>query len=110
MLFVRLCAQGARNAPLLRGATCLAFARSPDNVFVDSGILLTTPVEAFQGMLYIAQCCPIALVSPIVVSMNVRAKDMVPAGTPVQSSSGMTPTPRLPPLHVYLVLNFAPSA
>ena len=46
------------------------------------------PVEAFQGMLYMAQCWPIGLVSPSVVSMNVRAKDMVPAGTPVQLSSG----------------------
>src|SRR5690349_3729841 len=110
MLFMRVCAQGARNAPLLRGATCLAFARSPDNVFVASGILLTTPVEAFQGMLYMAQCWPIGLLSPSVVSMNVSAKDLVPAGTPVQSSSGMTPAPRAPPLQVYLVSNFAPSA
>ena len=38
-----------------------------------------------------AQCCPIGLVSPSVVSMNVIANDFVPAGTPDQSSSGFTP-------------------
>src|SRR4051812_14895706 len=104
------CAQGARNAPPPIGPTCLAVARSPVKVFMASGILLTTPVEAFHGMAYMAQCCPVATLSPSVVSMNVRAKDLVPAGTPVQSSSGMTPAPRLPPLQVYLPSNLAPSA
>src|SRR4029078_9277487 len=104
------CAHGDRNALLPSGATCLAVARSPLNVFVASGILLTTPVEAFQGMLYMAQCWPIGLLSPSVVSMSVVAKDLVPAGTPVQSISEMTPAPRAPPLQVYLVSNFAPSA
>src|SRR6478609_3259061 len=82
---------GARNAPLFSGATCFALARSPLNVFVPSGILLTTIVEAFHGMLYMAQCCPIGLASPSVVSMKVNTNDFVPAGTPVQSSSGITP-------------------
>src|SRR3954464_14172044 len=104
------CAQGDRNAPPPIGPTCLAVARSPLNVFVPSGILLTTPVEAFHGIAYMAQCCPIGLLSPSVVSMNVRAKDLVPAGTPVQSSSGMTPAPRDPPLQVYLPANLAPFA
>ena len=47
-------------------------------------------------MFQMAQCWPIELSSPSVVSMNVIASDLVPAGTPVQSSSGFTPAPNVP--------------
>src|SRR5436305_13959635 len=105
MLFITDCAQGARNFPL-----CLAVARSPVNVIPRaSGNMLTLLVLGSHGMFQMAQCCPNWLSSPSVVSMKVIASDLVPAGTPAQSSSGLTPPPRAPPLQVYLPSNLAPS-
>ena len=63
-------------------------------------------------MFQAAQCCPIAMFAPIFVSMNVSAKLVVPDGTPVQFSPGITPEPNAPLFiaHVNIMLNFAPSA
>src|SRR4029079_5006044 len=91
------CAHGERNALFPSGATCLAFIRSPVRVFVPSGILLTTIGVAFHGMLYMAQCWPVAMFSPSVVSMNVSARDLVPAGTAVAAKLGEPPRAAAPP-------------
>ena len=98
------------SSPLGHGArylfVCMAVASSPVSVVVPFGNFVTV-----AGMFQIAQCCPIAMFAPIFVSMKVMAKDMVPAGMPVQSSSGLTPDPNVPFMaaQVYMLPNLAPS-